>query len=78
MTLQIISAKPIIKKRLFDSNLLQYAKRNREEGFFNDVTVTTGNKSITANRMVLSCNSKYFEKMFKASFEERYSNTIEV
>ena len=78
MFAQIVSTKSIIRKRLKDTNLLQYARENRDEGFFSDVTVTTGNESIAANRMVLSCYSKYFEKMFKASFKERYSNTVEV
>ena len=78
MAFRIVTEKSIIRKRLFDSNLLQYAKENRDEGFFNDVTVTAGSKSIAANRMVLSCQSKYFEKMFKSSFKERYSNTVEI
>ena len=78
MSFQIVSSKPVMRKRLADSKLLQYAKKNRDEGFFNDVTVRTVKKSIAANRMVLSCYSKYFETMFKTSFKQRYANTVNV
>ena len=70
--------KSIVRKRKVPSNLLQYARKNRDEGFFNDLTVTAGNENIPANRMVLASNSKYFEKMFKTNMKERYSNTVEV
>ena len=68
----------IICKRQVPFNLLQYARENRDEGFFNDLTVIAGSESIPANRMVLASNSKYFEKMFKTNMKERYSNTVEV
>ena len=68
----------IIRKRLVPSNLLQYARQNRDEGYFNDFTVTAGSESISANRMVLASNSKYFEKMFKTNMKERYSNSVEI
>ena len=56
--------------------LLQYANAKRIEGAFNDVTIQAGGQSISANRMVLSCFSKFFESMFLSSFVERYQDTV--
>ena len=70
--------KSIVRKRTVPSNLLQYARENRDEGFFNDLTVIAGSETILANRMVLASNSKYFEKMFRTKMKERYSNSVDV
>ena len=59
-------------------DLLGYAKANRDEGVFNDVTLQVGNVSIGANRMVLACCSTYFETMFKSKMKERYESTIPI
>ena len=59
-------------------DLLQYAKTNRDDGTFNDVTIQTGHLSIGANRMVLSCYSTFFEKMFKSQMKERYESSITI
>ena len=59
-------------------DLLQYAKANRDDGTFNDVTIQTENLSIGANRMVLSCCSTFFEKMFKSQMKERYESSIKI
>ena len=59
-------------------DLLQYAKANRNDGTFNDVTIQTGHLSIGANRMVLSCCSTFFEKMFKSQMKERYESSITI
>ena len=60
-------SKSIVRQRVVNSNLLEYASKNRDEGFFNDVIIKAGTESIPANRLVLSCHSKYFEGMFKFS-----------
>ena len=57
-------------------DLLQYAKANPDDGTFNDVTIQTEHLSIGANRMVLSCCSTFFEKMFKSRMKERYESSI--
>ena len=59
-------------------DLLRYAKANRDDGTFNDVTIQTGHLSIGANRMVLSCCSIFFEKMFKSQMKERYESSITI
>ena len=59
-------------------DLLQYAEANRDDGTFNDVTIQTGHLSIGANRMVLSCYSTFFEKMFKSPMKERYESSITI
>ena len=59
-------------------DLLEYAKTNRDEGVFNDVTLQFGNLSIEANRMVLACCSNYFETMFKYKMKERYESNIPI
>jgi len=66
------------RSQTYSHTLLQYAKETRKEGFFNDVIVVTGKRSIPASRMVLACNSKYFECMFKTNMKERYSSTVKV
>ena len=60
------------------SDLLEYATANRDNGIFNDVIIIAGHASISANRMVLSCFSKFFEKMFKSDMKERYQPTITI
>ena len=59
-------------------NLLEYAKENRDDGIFNDVTVHAGHITIGANRVVLSCYSTFFEKMFKSQMKERYEPSITI
>ena len=59
-------------------DLLQYAKANRDDGTFNDVTIQIGHLSIGANRMVLSCCSTFFEKMFKSQMKEQYKSSITI
>ena len=67
---------PVTRFRETSVNLLEYAKANRDEGVFNDVTLQFGNFSIGANRMVLACSSTYFETMFKSKMKERYESNI--
>ena len=59
--------------------LLAYANKNRFQDFFSDVTIKTdNNQNISANRMVLSCYSAFFEKMFKSKLKEQYESSIVV
>ena len=64
----------VTRRRVTNTNLLEYASKNRNEGFFNDVTVFAGNEMIKANRLVLSYHSKYFEGMLRITYE----NVIEI
>ena len=69
----------VTRQRAANSNLLEYANKNRDEGFFSDITIVAGNERIPANRLVLSCYSTYLEGMFK--FFERnppFENIIEI
>ena len=56
--------------------LLQYANENRLLGFFNDVTIKVQNKIFPANRMILSCYSKFFEKTFQVEMKEKYESSV--
>ena len=69
-------ANSIVRHRVDNPNLLKYASKNRNEGFFNDLTIIAGNENISANRLVLSCYSKYFEGMFKSIL--RHERVIEI
>ena len=69
---------PVTRQRVANVSLLKYARTNRDDGFFSDITIVAGKESIPANRLVLSCYSKYFETMFKSQMRERYENTIEI
>ena len=60
------------------AKLLQYANTKRNDGDFNDVTIRAGAESISANRMVLACYSKFFESMFRSQLRERYQNAVEI
>ena len=71
-------ATSVTRQRVANTNLLEYANKNRDEGFFSDVTIVAGNERIPANRLVLSCYSTYFEGMFKLQMRERYENIIEI
>ena len=59
-----------------NAKLLDYVNNKRMEGDFNDVTIQIGSQSISANRMVLSCFSKFFELMFLSPMKERYQDTV--
>ena len=70
-------SKSIVRQRVSNPNLLEYANKNRNEGYFNDFTIIAGNKMIYANRLVLSCYSKFFEKRLKSELY-RNENMIEI
>ena len=65
----------VVRHRVTTANLLEYASKNRNDGFFNDLTIFAEDEIIPANRLVLSCCSKYFEGMFKTIL--RNENIIE-
>ena len=58
--------------------LLEYVKANRHEEVFNDVTIEVDTSTIGANRLILSCFSSFFEKMFKSKMKERYEQNVKV
>ena len=55
----------VSRQRVTNANLLEYANKNRNDGYFNDVTIFAGDEMILANRLVLSCYSKYFAGLFR-------------
>ena len=73
-----LEQKKITMHRKDYPKVLEYANENRIEGCFNDVTVTVGEISIPANRMILACSSKVFEKMFKTKMKERYASVVNI
>ncbi|XP_078491173.1 kelch-like protein 12 [Ciona intestinalis] len=60
------------------SDLLPFANKSRQDGRFNDIIIRVGEKNIPANKMVLSCYSKYFNTMFNTEMEEKYKDAVEV
>ncbi|XP_078495267.1 kelch-like protein 12 [Ciona intestinalis] len=60
------------------SDLLQFANESRQDGCFNDIIIRVGEKNIPANKMVLSCYSKYFNTMFNTEMKEKYKDVVEV
>nr|XP_026695016.1 kelch-like protein 12 isoform X2 [Ciona intestinalis] len=60
------------------SDLLQFANKSRQDGRFNDIIIRVGEKNIPANKMVLSCYSKYFDTMFNTEMEEKYKDVVEL
>ncbi|CAK8683092.1 unnamed protein product [Clavelina lepadiformis] len=70
-----ISTNKIVYERQEAKSLLEYANRKRSNGKFNDVTINVEDESISANKMVLSCFSDYFENMFDIEMNE---NQVEI
>ncbi|XP_078490701.1 kelch-like protein 12 [Ciona intestinalis] len=60
------------------SDLLRFANESRKDGRFNDIIIRIGKKNIPANKMVLSCYSKYFDTMFNTEMEEKYKDVVEL
>jgi len=50
--------------------ILEYADEHRDEGFCVDVTVVADEVTVPANKLILSCYSKVFERIFKAQKKE--------
>ena len=76
MDLQTPNYYPVTRRRNDRSRLLNYANQNRNEGFFNDVTIGVGNQCFSANRMVLSCYSDYFQDKFK--IKNNYQESVKL
>ena len=47
-------------ERGFPPDIIDYANKNKDEGFFNDVVIETNDGEIPANRMILSSCSLFF------------------
>ncbi|XP_078486235.1 kelch-like protein 12 [Ciona intestinalis] len=62
----------------YSSDLLKFANESRQDGCFNDIIIRVGEKNIPANKMVLSCYSKYFNTMFTTEMKENYKDVVEV
>ena len=79
MSVKIVCEKSVIRQRSgdHDSRLLRYANENRNKGFFNDVELLADAECISANQMVLSCYSKYFENIFKTNLYNQQRCIIE-
>ena len=58
----------------YQAKLFQYANVKRTDEKFNDVTTQVGAEIISANRMVLSCYSKFFETELLPT--DREQNTL--
>ena len=78
MSLKLVNKSVGYGKPNEDFQLLKYANENRLLGFFNDVTIKVENKIFPANRMVLSCYSKFFEKTFRVEMKEKYENSVTI
>ncbi|XP_076807812.1 kelch repeat and BTB domain-containing protein 2-like isoform X2 [Clavelina lepadiformis] len=65
-------------KRKTDEDLLDYANRKRRMGRFNDVDIKVENVIFSVNKMILSSNSEYFERMFESEMQESYQNEVTI
>ena len=79
MSLKIVCEKSVTRQKSgdHDSRLLSYANKNRNKGFFNDVELSADAECISANQMVLSCYSEYFENIFKTNLYNQQRCIIE-
>ena len=65
-------------QRVASPNVLQYANDKRNNGSFNDVTIEAGDQLIAANRLILSCCSRFFKAMFDLEMKEKYQNPVQI
>ena len=70
--------KCVTYQRADSPNVLQYANQKRNNGSFNDVIFEAGAQTIAANRMILSCCSRFFEAMFDLEMKEKYQNHVQI
>ena len=78
MSLRLVNKTVEYSRPNEEFRLLKYANENRLLGFFNDVIIKVHNKTFPANRMVLSCYSKFFEKTFQVEMKEKYKNSVTI
>ena len=72
MPVNIASTKTISMECDHSLNLIKFASKNREQGYFNDVVIVVDDDvTISANKMILASHSFYFEKMFKTDKEKK-------
>ena len=64
--------------KVHSEQLLQYVEEQRKQGSFNDVTIIAKKQTIPCNKMVLSCYSKFFEKLFQTNFKEKHQNLFKI
>ena len=74
MSLLNSAEKSLTRRRVMSPNVLQYANEKRSKSTFNDVTIEVDNETIAANRMILSCCSRFFEGMFDVEMKEKYQH----
>jgi len=78
MALPANSHGTVVRQRKNYPQVLEFANESRKEGEFVDVTVVVGKRNIPANKMILSCCSPLFRKMFKTEMKERYNGIINI
>lgn len=76
MSLNISPPATVTRHREKTSSLLEYAKNTRHQGRFNDVTIRAGDKSIKANRMVVSCYCPYFDQIFASEAFDQITDLV--
>ena len=59
-------------------NLQEYAQQSRKTDKFCDVCIKTGDVIFPAHRLVLSCFSQFFEKLFMTPMREQSQKTVEL
>ena len=69
----------VVRHRLEEKNvILEYARKKRDCGQFNDVTITVDDVSIRANSLILSCYSAFFEEIVLSSPNEKQKDIVEI
>ena len=70
--------KSVTRQRVVSPNVLQCTNDKRNKGTFNDVTIEVGTETSAANRMILSCCSRFFEEMFDLEMKEKYHDAVQI
>ena len=78
MSLLCCVEKCVTRQRVISPNILEYANEKRGKGTFDNIIIEVGSETIAANRMILSCCSRFFEGMFDLELKEKYQNPVQV
>ena len=78
MSLLCCVEKCVTRQRVTSPNILEYANEKRGKGTFNNIIIEVGSETIAANRMILSCCSRFFEGMFDLELKEKYHNPVQI
>ena len=69
---------PVIRVRVKNNQALKYTDECRKIGVHANICLKAGDESFSVHRLVLSCYSMYFRKMFQTEMGEKYADAVTI